>query len=79
MHAVELRTIGAIQIDEEGTLQATGGGQVGGVPRVAQADTLECPALCGDGPERPGELDAKEVALALPLTGLLPPRARRGA
>ena len=79
VQAVELRMIGAVQIDEEGTLQAPGGGHVGGVPRVAEADALERLALRRDGPARPGELDAEEVPLARSLTRLPRPRGRRGA
>ena len=37
---VEIRVIGAVQIDQEGTLQAPGRRHVGGVPRVAEADAL---------------------------------------
>ena len=69
--------IGAVQIDDEGTLQAAGGGHVGGVPRVAEADALKRLALRRDGPARPGELDAEEIPLARALTRLLRPRGRR--
>ena len=79
VQAVELRVIGAVQIDDEGTLQAPGGRHVGGIPRVADADAPERLALRRDGPARPGELDAEEVPLARSPTGLLRPRGRRRA
>ena len=60
-------------------LQAAGGCHVRGVSRVADADALVRLPLRRHGPACPGELDAEEVPLALPVARLFRPRCRRRA
>src|SRR5205085_842691 len=61
---VEVEFVESADFDGERSLEVAGGGKVGGVPGVADADLLERGAIGAEVGLRPGEVETEEVAFA---------------